>query len=302
MVLGASRRSDSGGSAAGDHPKRAGDLDALLNERPVFRVKLNGYDRLEVDNYAAWAEAELAGLRRQADHLLARYGACSAELEISRRLLADASRGREVYPVTARVEEMLRLAAEEAVAMTEAGAGEAERIVAEARAEADARLRKAHEIKEMAVRSADEILEQGRRDRTAAAAELERAREQAAEILREAAAERDRVAAEAEDVRRQRDDAREALLRLGDRIGDALHAIVGQLPGPAPAEDADTTAQVRTQPPVPDGRVRTVMVDNIVADPPPADDAHDDAHDDAREDAVMAGASAGRPQVDRVPS
>ena len=52
----------------------------------------------QVDNYAAWAEAELTTLRRQVDHLLVRFGDCSAELEISRRLLADAPRGREDVP------------------------------------------------------------------------------------------------------------------------------------------------------------------------------------------------------------
>jgi cell division septum initiation protein DivIVA len=284
MFLSASVGSDSGdprGPGAGDQPRRAGDLDELLNERPVFRVKLNGYDRLEVDNYAAWAEGELAALRRQADHLLARFEACSAELEISRRLLADAPRGREVYPVTARVQEMLRLAAEEAAAMTDAGAAEAERIVDEARTEADARLRKAHEIKEMAVRSADEILEHVRRDRAAAAAELDRARGEAAAIRREAAVDRDRIAAETEDLRRQRDDARASLRRLGDRIGEALQAVVGPLPEQLPADAAGTTAQDRQQ----GTRVRTVMVDNIVADPPPLDGARDGA--------ALAGVAAG---------
>jgi hypothetical protein len=297
MVLSASRGPDAGGSAPGDHPRMAGDLDELLNDRPVFRVKLNGYDRLEVDNYAAWAEGELAALRRQADHLLARFGACSAELEISRRLLADAARGREVYPVTARVEEMLRLASEEAAAMTEAGAAEGARLVAEARAEADARLRKAHEIKEMAVRSADEILEHGRRDRAAAAAELDRAREQAAEILHAAAAERDRVAAEAEAVRRQRDDAHEALRRLGDRIGEALQAVVGRLPDPTGADAAGSAAAEPARVAGTSARRRTVMVDNVVADPPPVEGGRDDA--------AMAGASAGpraEGQPDRVPS
>jgi cell division septum initiation protein DivIVA len=296
MFLSASGGSDSGdpqGPAAGEQPRRAGDLDELLHERPVFRVKLNGYDRLEVDNYAAWAEGELAALRRQADHLLARFGACSAELEISRRLLADAPRGRAVYPVTARVEEMLRLASEEAAAMTDAGAAEAARIVEEARAEVDARLRRAHEIKEMAVRSADEILEHVRRDRAAAAAELDRAREEAAAIRREAAVDRDRAAAETEDLRRQQDDARESLRRLGDRIGEALHAVVGTLPEQIPADAPGDAAQD----PQPGTRVRTVLVDNIVADPPPLDGAHDGA--------ALAGVAAGpraegRPE--RVPS
>ena len=46
-------------------------------------------------------------------------------------------------------------------------ADEAEQILAEARTEADARLRKAHQIKELAVASADELQEQARRLRAA---------------------------------------------------------------------------------------------------------------------------------------
>lgn len=151
-----------GGDAAGQsggpvsRPNLAGDLDELLGVRPIFRTRIHGYDPLQVDNYAAWVETELTTLRREVDHLLVRFGNCSAELEISRRLLADAPRGREVvFPVSDRVQEMLQLASDEAAALTDAGAQEAEQILAEARTEADARLRKAHEIKEMAVVAAE---------------------------------------------------------------------------------------------------------------------------------------------------
>jgi cell division septum initiation protein DivIVA len=229
------------------HPNLTGDLDELLGHRPVFRTRVNGYDRLQVDNYAAWAEAELSTLRREVDHLLARFGESSAELEISRRLLADAPRNRDVFPVSDRVQEMLQLAADEAEAVREAGAQDGERILAEARAEADARLRKAHEIKEMAVGAADELQVQARRLRAEANGYLEQARQQAAEVLREAAAERDRLGAEAlrerdrvvaaaevrlaqmqaevDDLRRQRDQTRQSLRGLTDRIGEALQAV-----------------------------------------------------------------------------
>jgi cell division septum initiation protein DivIVA len=254
-----SRRATSGtGGADGDGaqvpavPNVRGDFDELLGNGPVFRTKINGYDRLEVDNYTAWAEGELVALRRQMDHLLSRFGAASAELEISRRLLAEAPPGREAFPVSKRVQEMLRLAEDEAAALTEAGAHEAERIVAEARTEADARLRKAHEIKEAAIASADEILEDARRERAAAAAAMERARAEAAEILRQAAVERDRLAAEGtrereeavaaadahlasvragvDDLRRQRDETRGSLHVLNDRIGEALQALAAVVP------------------------------------------------------------------------
>jgi cell division septum initiation protein DivIVA len=233
-------------------PNLTGDLDELLGHRPVFRTRVNGYDRLQVDNYAAWVESELSTLRREVDHLLVRFGESSAELEISRRLLADVPRNREVFPVSDRVQEMLQLAADEAEALREAGVQDADRILAEARTEADARLRKAHEIKEMAVIAADELNAQARQLRAEANGYLDKARHEAAELLREAAAERDRLAeeaarerdrvaavaearlaevqAEVDDLRRQRDQARQSLRGLTDRIGEALQAVAAVAP------------------------------------------------------------------------
>ena len=255
------RRTETGDSATAgecppgkpfDRPNLSGDLDELLGLRPVFKVRPRGYDRLQVDNYAAWAESELLAARREVDHLLSCYAACSAELEISRRLLADAPRSRESFPVTDRVDEMLRLASDEAAALTDAAAQEAEEILAEARTEADARLRKAHAIKEMAVESADELCAHARRERAEAAAALEAARREATELLRAAAAERDRLDADArsvrerataaaaarladvqeevDDLRRQRDEARQSLRTLTDQIGQALQAVLTTVP------------------------------------------------------------------------
>src|SRR4051794_26043572 len=204
-----------GASRATGVPNMKGDFDELLSDRPVFRTKLNGYDRLEVDNYTVWAEGELLTLRRQVDHLLSRFGSAAAELEISRRLLADAPRGREAFPVSDRVQEILRLAADEAAALTEAGAREAEAVLAEARTEADARLRKAHGIKEMAVEAADEILGHARRDRAVAAAAIEQSRAEAAEIVRQGELERDRLLA---DGARERDRLAAEGARERDRL------------------------------------------------------------------------------------
>lgn len=237
-------------------PNVDGDFDEVLDHRPVFRVRLHGYDRLEVDNYTAWAESELVAARREVDHLLSRYGEASAQLEISRRLLADAPRGREVFPLSQRLEEMLRLASDEAAALTEQGEREAARIVAEARSEADARLRKAHQIKEMAVATADELREDARRDRATAAAGIERAKVEAADLLRRAAEERARidesaarardqaareaaahlaaVRAEVDALHRHGDLAREALRGLTDRIGEALEVVADMAPADAP--------------------------------------------------------------------
>jgi cell division septum initiation protein DivIVA len=245
-----------GPAAVAGVPNLQGDLDELMDHRPVFRVRMQGYDRLEVDNYTAWVEGELVAVRREVDHLLRRFGECSAELEISRRLLAEAPPGREAFPVSQRVRELLRLAEDEAAAITEAGAHEAERVIAEARTEADARLRKAHEIKEMAVGTADELLEQARRDRAIAAASIERARTAAAEILKQAAVEREQQAMQAaaereravaaataelaavqnavDELHRRRDDVRQTLRGLTDRLGEALQAVAAMAPEDLP--------------------------------------------------------------------
>jgi cell division septum initiation protein DivIVA len=244
-------------------PNLHGDLDEFMDYRPVFRTRIQGYDRLQVDNYAAWVEGELVALRREVEHLLSRFGECSAQLEISRRLLEAAPPGREAFPVSQRVQEMLRLAEDEAAALVQAGEQEADRLVAEARTEADARLRKAHEIKQMAVDAADELQEQARRDRAAAAAAVEDARTEAAEILREAVAERDRLAAQAaqerekaaaaatarltavqrevDELRRHRDQARQWVRQLADRIGEALQAVAAMAPEDLPRTNVAAT-------------------------------------------------------------
>jgi cell division septum initiation protein DivIVA len=154
---------------------RAG-LDALLEPRPLFRVAaLRGYDRLQVDNYVAWAETELLAVRRAHDDLLSRYGSCSAELEISRRLLAFSPAGREQVRTSERVGEILRLAADEAARLTDAGAADADRTRAVARAEADALLRRAREVKEEALADCGRMRQEAEQVRAAAAEELARA-------------------------------------------------------------------------------------------------------------------------------
>ena len=59
-------------------PAYSGDLAGLLDTRPVFRPRVNGYDRLQVDNYVTWAEEEHAAARRAGDHLLDRNAVCDA--------------------------------------------------------------------------------------------------------------------------------------------------------------------------------------------------------------------------------
>jgi cell division septum initiation protein DivIVA len=156
-------------------PASSGELDALLAPRPVFRAALRGYDRLQVDNYVARAETELLAVRRANDDLLTRYGACSAELEISRRLLACSPAGREQVRTSERVGEILRLAADEAARLTEAGAADADRIRGVARAEADALLRRAREVRDGAVADCERMRAEAEDARAAAEEELARA-------------------------------------------------------------------------------------------------------------------------------
>ena len=254
-----------GSAAASRHPRLTGDLGTLLNHRPVFRGALRGYDRLEVDNYVAWAEGELATVHREREHLLDRVVACGTELELSRRVLSEQAAGSDRPVVSARVGEVLRLAEDQAAQVLDAAEAEGAQVLADARLEADARLRKAQEIKKLAIDVADQLRADAQRDRAEAAAVLENAQAEAVELLRAAAAERDRLAAEAAadrdqaaeqarrdrlaaetalaarlsavraevvDLCRQRDQARESLRCLTDRIGAALQAV-----GVPPAEE-----------------------------------------------------------------
>src|SRR3954465_13540799 len=50
-----------------NRPDRAGALAGLLSSAPCFRTAVRGYDRMQVDNYVAWSEAEIATSRRGTD-------------------------------------------------------------------------------------------------------------------------------------------------------------------------------------------------------------------------------------------
>jgi cell division septum initiation protein DivIVA len=240
----------------------SGDLDGLLDTRPVFRTRVNGYDRLQVDNYVTWAEEELAAARRAGDHLLARFAVCAAELAEFRRQPvhgpAPTPANPDLAAVSERVREILQLASDEAADIIEAATEEADGIVADARAEAEAHLQKTELMREAAVAMVEQMRERVVGERAESVALLERARQEADELLRAAAEERDRLAVEAaeqrardadlarqdrdsaaaesvgrllavqeevDDLRRQRDEARESLRRLTDQIGQALHAV-----------------------------------------------------------------------------
>jgi hypothetical protein len=218
-----SRRSMSGRGAIGTDVGEGG-LDQLLDRRPLFRRRHRGYDRFQVDNYVAWAEAEMDAARRQCDYLLSRYGDCTAQLELARRAPQRSVTG----PVSVRLGEMLRLASEEAEVITAAGIDEAERIVDGARVEAEARLRNVAGIREAAIAAGEELRAQARCDAEQLLVSAAAQRDAAAT---EAAAELSAVLAEVEDLRRQRDEARRSLELLTAQIGQALQAVVTGDPG-----------------------------------------------------------------------
>jgi cell division septum initiation protein DivIVA len=203
-------------------PNLTGDLDSMLGTGPMFRPAVRGYDRLQVDNYVTWVETELQSARRQVEELTTRYGSALAEMEISRRLLAQSPTGREMTRISERIGQMLRLAADEAADVSAAGAREGDRLVSEARTEADAILRKAREVKEAAVAASDRMRQDSRLMRAEAMAVLDRARREAAELLRAAGLERRRLDQQTEQARR-------VLRGVTAQIGAAIGALAGDL-------------------------------------------------------------------------
>jgi cell division septum initiation protein DivIVA len=202
----------------------------------MFRPAVRGYDRLQVDNYVTWAETEVQTARRQVEELTSRYGSALAELEISRRLLAQSPTGREMTRISERIGQMLRLAADEAADLTASGAREAERLVSEARAEADAILRKARDVKEVAVAASDRMRNESRLMRAEAMTVLDRARREAAELIQAAGLERRRLD-------QQTEQARQIVRGVTAQIGAAIGALAADL-----QRDVRGTAQEVTLP------------------------------------------------------
>ena len=241
---------------SGERLNLAGDLDAILVSPPDFRRRSFGYDRLEVDNYVAWVEAELRSSRRETEDVLERYGRCSAELALARQLLAHSPAGQEMVHLTERIGTILQLAADEAAEITSSARTEADRLRAEAEAD---RARAAETLEQAAAERArlDDEAEE-RRDRLDDEAALARDR-----LDREAAERRDRAALDAaeriarldEAARVEREAERAAadehlarvrglvaelerrqqvlcssLTRMGDRLDEALAELATTLP------------------------------------------------------------------------
>jgi len=182
-------------------PNLSGDIEEILGRGPSFRGALRGYDRVQVDNYVSWVEAELRTGRREISDLVQRYGECSTELELSRRLLAGSPEGQELVRVSERIGSMLRLAADEAADLTAAGRAEAERLVTDARTEAEATRQKAAEVQRLAVEDGNRVRAEAAQVRGEASAALADARTEADRVRQESLAERDRLDREALQAR-----------------------------------------------------------------------------------------------------
>jgi chromosome segregation ATPase len=189
----------------GKHGQGLGDL---LGTGPLFQTVRRGYDHLAVDAYVESTEQELQKLRAKLHTVLRRFHAVSDALVEARQRPED----------------------------------QAGDIVAQARAEADARMANVMALREAATVARDEA----RRDRAQAAAELDAARRRAAAVVAEAHAAREeaeataalRLAAlesEMADLRRQRDEARAYLRRLTGQIEQALQSLTAVLPDDARA-------------------------------------------------------------------
>ena len=186
--------------------KQGDGFGELLGTGPLFEVVRRGYDRLAVDAYVESTEQELQRLRGKLHTVLRRFHAVSDALVEARQRPEDR-------------------------------AGD---IVAQARAEADARMANVLALREAATAARDEA----RQDRARAAAELEAARRAAAATLAEAHAAREEAEAtaalqlaalesEMADLRRQRDEARAYLRRLTGQIEQALQSLTAVLPDDA---------------------------------------------------------------------
>lgn len=221
---------------AGPAPRRPnldGDLDELLDDPgPDFRTALRGYDRVQVDNYVAWAEEQLAAAHRTAAELEARLAAYRSEMQELRRRPAMSEQAAEYAQLSERFAEMLRLATEEATALREAGAAEAAEVVAAARAEAE-------EVLGQARAEADLTLRRAQKLEADAAARLADAETTAAarvtEALDAAAAELSATEQRVAELHRRGAELRAVLDALSGRVDAALGALVPDAPDAEPA-------------------------------------------------------------------
>jgi hypothetical protein len=188
-------QSDDGAVRPEGRPNVSGDLQTLFRAAPLFRRSVAGYDRFQVDTYVQWAEEELATAEREREHLVTRLLRTRAAFQEARQLLSHSSEGGQFLRSSRRVGAMLAAAADEAESMR--AEAEAERTAACAQAQRMAG--DAEQVLADARARAEQVV-------AAAAAEVEEATAVAARLLDEA---------EQEAGRTVRDARAEADARLG---------------------------------------------------------------------------------------
>lgn len=231
------------------------------DEQPSgFDVVLRGYDRRQVDDYLDRVEAALNDADAQHADDAQRLAALEQQVVDLHDRLGDAERraaGRpEAAPVAGdRIAAMLRLADEEASAIRDAAAEDAQRIVAEAQVSAgqesakrttelDRREQDIHASREQAEAARQQALQDADAIRVQAEDEATATRRQAQEELRrmheagqlEAASMTAEARRQVEELSRQRD----AIAAQLQNLRDTLSGAVGPLSAPVdPASAAD---------------------------------------------------------------
>jgi DivIVA domain-containing protein len=119
-------------------------LPLLSDDEPHFDVAMRGYDKRQVDDYVARAEAEIAEMQAARDAALASSADRAAQLanreahiESLRRQAAKGSESLSAGTVSDRIRDMLQLATDEAAQTRRAAEEEAERVISAARADAE---------------------------------------------------------------------------------------------------------------------------------------------------------------------
>jgi cell division septum initiation protein DivIVA len=222
-------------AARPQQPHLSGDLPTILDGGPSFAAAMRGYDRLQVDNYVAWAESELRAAQRITTELLDRLSASETELRRARELMARSARDRDLVQLADRVADLLRLAAQEAAVAARvdaADAAQATELVARARDEAEVIVRRARRLE---AHAAARLQGAERRLAEARGAE-EQTRARIGAMLQEATEERERLEADAaarltaawrevHELEHHADRARAVLRQLAGQVEAAVTAL-----------------------------------------------------------------------------
>jgi cell division septum initiation protein DivIVA len=236
---------------------------------PAFATAVRGYDRLQVDNYVAWAEDELRLAQRVTAELVDRLAVSEAAAHRARQLVAASPRDRTLELLTDRVAGMLRLAAQEAAASAQATATDAARaqdVLTHAQEEAEVVVRRARRLEAQAAAR----LEEAERRCSESRAVEERTRDRVQAMLKDATEEQERLEAAAaarlaqaqrqlEELQSRGHRARQLLRQLTGQVDAAIAALADEAPAPYAFRGNRAGPSQAAPPPVPvPGPDRTV--------------------------------------------